>query len=82
VEAARFGSERCARLRKLARLPARPWRRALAGGFNFGSKLLAAMLLWSDDRIFLAWSGKVVNNSLTCEVYPTGMREFYIPSKK
>jgi len=65
VEAARLGSGRCVPLRKSARQPARPWRRALAGGFNSGNKLLAAHATWPDESGFRAWGGKISAANLT-----------------
>jgi len=65
VEAAPLGSGRCAPLRKLARQPARPWRRALAGGFNFGSKLLAAHAAWPDESGYRAWGTEISAANLT-----------------
>jgi len=61
VEAARLGSGRCVRLQKLAR----PWLRALAGGFNSGNKLLAAHAALADESGFRAWGSKVAGDDLT-----------------
>ena len=65
MEATRLGSGRCVRLRRLARLPARPWRRALAGGFNSGNKWLAAHALWHDESGFRAWGTEIIAANLT-----------------
>ena len=52
-------------MRKLARPPARPWRRALAGGFNSGNKLLAAHAAWPDESGFRAWGAEMPAVNLT-----------------
>ena len=38
---------------------------SLAGGFNFGNKLLAAHAIWPDESGFRAWGGKVASDDLT-----------------